>query len=197
MELCQDVITGLSLLRDDSRVNKSQLIELISTIGQSLTCGIGSSLDKAMDSAELKLVGLAIVSVFLETAKNNKALNEEMLLIETSLNEAAVDSHFTQLIVDEYKVIEKQLKGHLANIKISTDMKESTLSELIDTRWRQDVIIKSKYRNQVNEINYLVDLLNNHGRRISFSSDLPGLQDLGYQLKDCCKAVENTFKIVN
>lgn len=196
MELCKDVMTGLSLLKDKTRVSKVGVIQLVKIISELLISNPGSTLDKDLDSAELKLIGLSIASVYLETAKINKSLNEEISLIEMSLSDASVDPDFVQPIIDQYKVIEKQLKGKLVKIKIDGNMKSSVLSELIDTRWRQDVIIKSKNRNQINEIKYLIDLSTNNGKQISFSTDLPGLQDLSYHLKDCCKVIENTFKNV-
>uniref|UniRef100_T1JXJ1 COMM domain-containing protein 3 n=1 Tax=Tetranychus urticae TaxID=32264 RepID=T1JXJ1_TETUR len=200
MELCQDVMTGLSLLKDDSRLSKFQLIQLAELVGQSLVHGRSiNSYEKIMDKCELKMVGLSVACLFLEAAKNNKTISEEISLIEMALSEASVAQDFVLPIVDQYKKIERDLKNRLLKMKIDDgrSLQSNGPKDLVDARWRQDVIIKSKSRNQINEINYLVDLISKDGTKISFSADLPGLQDLGYQLRDCCKVLENTFKNIN
>jgi hypothetical protein len=193
MEVCKDVMDGLSLLTDDSRVSENDLKKILTHTSQSLiSMPITDSSKSALNKCEFKLLSLSLATVFIQASRLNKGLSEEIGLIQSVLSEAGLDVKYHSLVTNEYSNIASKLKNLLINMKIN-GCQDDTMLTLVDVSWRQDLIIKSKLRPQISQVNYLIKLKGKEDDS-EFSIDCQGLQQLCFKLKDSCKIFENTFK---
>lgn len=207
MDVCRDVIDGLSLLKDKQRIGERDLDQIIeflkfSWIGQQLP-------DPGRDqflTGERKLLALSLSALYLSVVKCNKDVNYERDLLRSLLNSIKISEDYIEKLSNFYELeLREWLIDELAKYRLSNG-NEDKLHSLIDCDWKQEFMIKSKNLDHNAFVNYVINLeLTGTPSGASetdqlrdldslkFNINLQGIQDLLLKLKECRRAIDKNF----
>ncbi|RWS06626.1 COMM domain-containing protein 3-like protein [Dinothrombium tinctorium] len=193
MDLCKDAIDAISLLRDKRRVDDAAFAAILDSIREASTDR--HAYEKQLKRGEQKLIALSLITLLVEACKTNRGLKNEVNAIKSVLDDCEADEQYSKLVLNLYETeLRDKLYTRLQNMKIEGGCEQQT-KNVVDVTWTQDLVIKSKLREHISEVNYLIDLHTEDGDKIGFMCTLQGLQDLTSKLKECRKSIERTYDI--
>lgn len=199
MELCKDVLDGLSLLKKE-RVSDSYMVKILEVV----TCAVSKeekhedhndsssdSIRELLPNIESKLSCLSLVSLFTEVCRQNTGEETEVKLILDTLTDCDIEEDRAGVISSKYREVRDILWKRLNSLQI----KDANINSITDLNWRQEVIFKTNNRNKMSPLlRYLFSFKTDSGQDIDFQTDVSGLQQLSSCLREACKAVDNLKK---
>ena len=209
MELCREVLDGLSLLKNE-QINGQKMQEILKQCKRLL---FRSKLppedakditDETLTTIEEKLVKLSICSLVLELAKHNSGPEAIESVLEECGLKSSPDNKFNPnclKLIEFYRNIRIELRQLL-----NEQTHDPSLPEIIDVQWNQFYVLKSDTKDKINEFQYLIQIncdrsvVNDStdiafgSQDLTFNASLPQLQDLCHKLRECRKLVEKAVK---
>lgn len=207
MDLCQEVLDGISLLKNTKRITRDELTSILQIVSDSLrnnTSDDGGYLKRG----DLKLATLSLSCLMIESCRQNLGINREIEMLKTLLEDCHVEPEYSTLILTVYTTLRDDLNGRLERIRIK-DGSDDSMKEIIDVDWRQEILLKTNFLDKLSQLQYFISLKTNHlnnddnnyheddasrNETIDFSCSLQDLTDLLYKIKECSKAVENVLQ---
>lgn len=201
MELCQDVVDGLALLKDQNRIPVEKVQEIASKVAATLTTN--SELNSTdyvfdhMNNAAHKLLALSLATLFIEAARLNRTVAAEVTALKSALHDVEVSGDVVTLIADTYE--KSGLRTSLNRRLKSVAMKKGHPA-VVDADWRQELVIKTKNNQHSTQLSYLIrlrtDQFDKFGQNeVTFSCTLEQLQDLVGKVREASKIVENLVAV--
>jgi len=189
MELSNEVLDGLQIVGDSTRLPDSAFAQTVTAVFHNLgtisddsitdSCVEGkNSVDPAVD----KLVHWSLCSLMLEAAKHNS----DSTSVGHVLEEQRFSSDRIKLIVDGYE-------KHKASMRSSLSRTGSSPPQIVDVSWRLDYSIKNNHLSKDSHAVYLINLKTEKDERlqdVQLACTQTQLQDLVYKLRDACKSLE-------
>ncbi|KAI1288112.1 hypothetical protein HDE_09592 [Halotydeus destructor] len=195
MDLCQDVIDGLSILKGSNRMEGTELIKICRLVSESLTdVQKEESLNHELGDATKKLIAVSIATLYVETARLNIGKAAEVSMMRSMLEEHEVKSEFVGIILQAYEKYDhhNELTSKLNKLRLKRHTDKTSL-RLFDAEWCQELIVKSKNDYHPNQINYSISLKTS-GDDLTFNCNLQQLQDLVSKVRECAKVIETILE---
>jgi hypothetical protein len=202
IELCSDVIAGLTLLSHSDRISVDQLTRILDVVCQSLQSGQSSSI-LADQSAEEKLLSVSLACLFVETCRTGSSLPDQLSLIRSTLDSVQSDPDLSNAIVAAFStrsfhsaLVKRLQSATLSDPDVYSSSHVYRLSGKADIR--QDYVIKSRKSSwqQITQTEYVMRLPTLEDRDIWFSCSLQNIEDMTIKLRECLNKIERTFSIV-
>lgn len=188
MQLCQEVLDGLSLLR---RISDEEFKDLLLIVRRSLR---GQEEDKHPCRGEVKLATLSLILTLSEAARQHEGVDSEIKLLTDVLTDCDVDEKRQSSILSSYREERDILVGRLQRLKITcTDDEPPRVN---DINWRHEIVAKTDQLNKVSPaLNIRLRMeVNDANDDIEFVTDMAGLQHMVKSLREACKAIESVKK---
>lgn len=203
MELCQDVLDGLAVLRDKTRIDSASLKRLTQIVEKALTASANDDHLNQLKNGDEKLVTMALASLYVEVGRLNTGAKAEASLIKATLEDVDISADYVEIIVGGYlnpsagqkTGLRDALHNHLSKLSIKDGSADSK-RKLVDADWRQELVIKTKNIHHANQLSYLISLKTNKDDEtgpINFTCTLEQLQDLTSKVREAAKIVESTL----
>ena len=204
MDLCQEVLDGISLLKNDSRISRNDLENILDMVIRNFRRVVESGDDAhnrqdRLPKGEQKLVALSISCLMIESVRQNLGQKKETQLIQSQLDDSSVLPDFASAIISEFTTIRDDLHHKLSRQRILEGF-DDTIPELLDVDWRQEVVLKCDNVDRVSQVKYLMSLKTNQlsedgeDQSIDFSCSVKDLTDLLNKIKECSKVIEDKLQ---
>lgn len=208
MELCREVLDGLSLLKSD-QINGQKLQEILRQCKRlifrsKLPPEEAKDTDDTLTTIEDKLLKLSVCSLVIELAKHNSGPEAIEPVLEECGLKSSPDHKFNAnslKLIEFYRTIRPELRQLL-----NDQTYDPSLPNMIDVQWNQFYVLKSDTKEKINEFQYLVQIncdksvvndtkdIAYGSQDLTFNASLPQLQDLCHKLRECRKLVEKAVK---
>ena len=204
MELCREVIDGLSLLKTN-KISGQQMTEVLRQSKQLLlNKSTDGSDEDVLNTIEEKLLKLSVCSLIVELVKHNTGSDAiESVLEEYGLKSSA-DNKFNDnclQLIQFYRSVRQEIRHKLLDQTFG-----EPLPAVIDAQWEQYYLLRAEGREKINEIQYLIKIncdksvvneetdIAKGSHDLTFTASLPQMQDLCHKLRECRKCVEKVLK---
>jgi len=192
MELCKDVLDGLALInKDKGRISNEEMDQVLQVVAASVATNKNQEHQVSLPNIESKLVVLSLITLFAETSRQNSGLESEVKSIQEVLSDCDVDDTRTGLILTLYREKREELWKRLDSLEIKGSQVGTTVSTVTDLDWRREVIVKTSSRERMTPyLRYILSFKTTEGKDFDLQTDVSGLEQLAFSLREACKAVE-------
>lgn len=214
MELCDEIIKGLELLKDEQIIKYDELENLIRLVWQFLDLRLDDLENESFRSTESMIqlkeelnrqnydqrrLFFCLESIYIETSRLNLNLEDELNELRLQLDNLNIQSNLKQLIIDTYKD-KKDLRTKFNNkLKgMRLDSKQQFIDQFKEIELTKDSVVKSTRKTNYRHIiqtEYLMNVQTDYTKHL-FTCSIQNIEDLSIKFKEIMKTVDRVFTMV-